>query len=82
MRTPTASDMLYFYPHHAHIEPSLRGDNNRRSNWSPGYYGRYVPLLTPTSDSERDCNEIVPDADEIQETLTSDRMDDDGAPSR
>jgi hypothetical protein len=53
MRIPHTERLLYFSLQLDHFELAAERDIVRRSNWSPGYYGTQVPLLTPTLDAER-----------------------------
>jgi hypothetical protein len=52
MRIPNTEKLQYYSPQFDHFELAAERDLVRRSNWSPGYYGMYVPLLTPTLEPE------------------------------
>lgn len=53
MRIPNTERLQYFNLQLDHFEPVEHRDLVRRSNWTPGYYGLHVPLLTPTLDTAR-----------------------------
>jgi hypothetical protein len=53
MRIPNTERFQYYTPQFDHFELAPHRDLVRRSNWSPGYYGMYVPLLSPTLEPDR-----------------------------
>jgi hypothetical protein len=53
MRIPNTERFQYYTLQFDHFELAPYRDLVRRSSWSPGYYGIYVPLLTRTLEPER-----------------------------
>jgi len=76
MRIPNTERLLYYYPQLDHFELATVRDLVRRSSWSPGYYGMYVPLLTPTLEPERVQHEDDEVTSEAQKPSESGRKAD------
>lgn len=74
---------LYFYPHKIRYTPSPEVDDERRGNWSPGYYihgaspmRRHVHTAGSPQRPQRDPTSLG----RIELEIQGDNMDDDGAP--